>query len=419
MANIAQRKRRERTKTPGVYRSVSGRYEIAYRDSDGKLVFRVVDGGFEDAKAARAEVVGKLNRGEPVRSNRTTFGEFAETAFAGLTNRPRTIEHHRYNLDRHLLPRFRDRRLGSITTDHVARLVAEMKKGVYFERFEGRLVRCEREGGYAGKTIASAVETLGLVMRKAKRAGLVPANPVVDLERGERPSLRTAERRVLEEAEIEALLANAGDTFRPLVAVLIFAGLRMGEALGLRWGDVDFEAGFLRVRRQLGRDRDTAAIKTDAGRRDVVLMVQLGRVLREHRLGQLRCADGDFVFPAPDGRGRDHRSAARGIERAVARARLGEGVSAHSFRHTFASQLIVGLGLDPVRVAKQLGHTSAGFTASTYAHLFEQARHADELRERMQEGFGRLLDVNRMSTVGRNQAKLDLGETAEIKPIRG
>jgi integrase len=113
----------------------------------------------------------------------------------------------------------------------------------------------------------------------------------------------------------------------------------------------------------------------------------------KHRVAQLHCGDVDFIFPAPDGRGRDHRSAGRGIERAVERAKLGNGVSAHGFRHTFASMLIVGLGLDPVRVAKQLGHTNAAFTTSTYAHMFEKARHADELRDQLSSGFGGLLDA--------------------------
>src|SRR5581483_3991904 len=115
-------KRRTRTKAPGVYRSVSGAYEIAYRDTDGRLVMRVVEGGFEDAKAARAEIVGKLSRGEPVRTTKQTFGVFAETVMDGLSGRPRTREAHRYQLDRHLLPRFRSRKLADISTDDVARL---------------------------------------------------------------------------------------------------------------------------------------------------------------------------------------------------------------------------------------------------------------------------------------------------------
>src|SRR5581483_10829623 len=213
-------------------------------------------------------------------------------------------------------------KLADISTDDVARLVAEMKQGVTFDLVEGRTVRTQRPKPYAGKTIAGTIETLGLVMRKAKRKGLVPANPVTDLERSERPTLRAAEKRVLNEVEIGRLLVEGGSTFRPMIAVLIFSGLRLGEALGLRWSDID--EGFIRVRRQLGRDRRTAEIKTAAGRRDVVLMPQLASVLREHRIGQRHCSDSDFVFPAPDGRGRDHRSVGRGIERAVERAKLGD-----------------------------------------------------------------------------------------------
>jgi hypothetical protein len=103
----------------------------------------------------------------------------------------------------------------------------------------------------------------------------------------------------------------------------------------------------------------------------------------------------------------------------VERAALGTGVSAHSFRHTFASQLIVGLRLDPVRVSKQLGHTNASFTQDTYAHLFEQARHADELRKQLEHSFGRLLDVNTMSTSGRNQPQPQAAGTAQVSHLRG
>lgn len=390
---MASKPRRTLTKAPGVYKSCSGSYEIQYRDSDGRNVFKAVPGTFEDAKAARADVVGKLAKGEPVRSAKMTFGEFAETALAGIGGRPRTVEKHRYNLDKHLLPRFRGRKLADITTDDVARLVAEMKRGVCFEKVDGRQIRKQRPAGYAGWTIAGVVTTLSAIMRKAKRRGLIAASPVADLERAERPNLQTDEKRVLNDAEIVKLLEHA-DGFRPLIAVLIFCGLRLGEALGLRWSDIDDTAGFIHVRRQLGRDRKVAEIKTKAGRRDVVLMPQLAKVLKAHKMASLHCGAGSFVFAAPDGKGRDHRSSSRGIERAVERAELGDGISAHSFRHTYASQLIIGLGLDTVRVSGQLGHTNAGFTASTYAHMFDQARHADELRDRMEKGYGRLLDVN-------------------------
>src|SRR5687767_12347861 len=98
--------RRVKTKFPGIYKSVSGRYEIAYRDSDGRLRFETV-GTLEEAKAARADKVTKLARGERVTRDKRMFGDWAEEWHAGLTKRPRTLAAYRYALNRHLLPRFK------------------------------------------------------------------------------------------------------------------------------------------------------------------------------------------------------------------------------------------------------------------------------------------------------------------------
>ena len=66
-------------------------------------------------------------------------------------------------------------------------------------------------------------------------------------------------------------------------------------------------------------------------------------------------------------------------------------ISAHAFRHTFASLLIVGLKLDPVNVAAQLGHSNPNVTVGTYSHLFDKARAADSMRTALGDGFGHLL----------------------------
>lgn len=149
---------------------------------------------------------------------------------------------------------------------------------------------------------------------------------------------------------------------------------------------------FVRVRHQLSQQRELAELKTDRGRRDVALMPELAALLREHRMATLRKGPRDFLFTAPDGRPRDQRSTARRIERAVIAAGLGdEKVSAHNFRHTFASLLIVGSKMDPVSVAAQVGHSDPSVTLKVYSHLFEKARSANEIRSGLSEGFGHLL----------------------------
>lgn len=194
---------------------------------------------------------------------------------------------------------------------------------------------------------------------------------------------------ILDEAELGKLLAGKG-TYRVLIALLAFSGLRLGEALGLVWDDFAFDDGFIRVRVQLSRKRERVIEKTTGSRREVVLVPQLARILREHRMASRYKAPTDFVFPAPDGRGLLHSVAARGVARAVAAAGL-EDATPHTFRHGFASMLIVGLKLDPVNVARQLGHADPSITLSTYAHLFERARAADEMRQKLGDGFGHLL----------------------------
>ena len=122
------------------------------------------------------------------------------------------------------------------------------------------------------------------------------------------------------------------------------------------------------------------------------MISQLAKTLRAHRLASLYSQPGHFLFPAPEGRGRDHRSTARAVERTLKRAGLdGQGLSSHTFRHTYASLLIVGLRLDPVNVASQLGHSNPSTTLRFYSHLFDTARHADDTRDRLAAGLGHLI----------------------------
>jgi integrase len=373
-------KRRTKVKRHvGIYRSITGKYEIAWRDANGDLRFETIPGNLEAAKNARAEKVSALGRGEAVVPNRIKFTEWAEEWLGGLDARPRTIEAYRHALNKHLLPRFGNRKLAEISTENIARLVTEM-----------------RRAGYAEWTISGTLSTLSGCLGRAKRRGMIAANPVRELERKERPKIGNGDKRALTENEIGVVLDNATDAFRPLIAVMIFGGLRLGEALALKWRDVAFDEGFLHVRHQLGRNRELTELKTNKGRRDVVLIPQLAKMLREHRMASLHKQLGDFLFPAPEGRGRDHRSTGRAIERTLKRAGLdGQRLSSHTFRHSFASLLIVGLKLDPVSVAAQLGHSNPATTLRFYAHLFEQAKHADEARDKLAAGFGHLLSTSR------------------------
>ena len=115
------------------------------------------------------------------------------------------------------------------------------------------------------------------------KGGHIERNPVRDLDRDDRPGTkRLSEPRYLSPEEIDHLLGHLSDTFRPVVFVCVFAALRISEALGLRWCDIDLDAGTLTVSGQLGRTGERVPVKTAASAATVELLPALIRELREH-----------------------------------------------------------------------------------------------------------------------------------------
>ena len=156
---------------------------------------------------------------------------------------------------------------------------------------------------------------------------------------------------------------------RGQLATLIFAGLRIGEFLALRWGDVDLAGGWITVRQA----------KTDAGRRKVKIRPVLRDVLLAHK--PLDPSPGAYVFATGQGR-RLHSSnvRVRVLSKAVERAneRLEEagepplpGLTPHGLRRTFAS-LLYGIGEASPVVMAELGHTDPGLAPSIYAQAMRR-----------------------------------------------
>jgi integrase len=119
-------------------------------------------------------------------------------------------------------------------------------------------------------------------------------------------------------------------------------------------------------------------------------MPQLARLLRAHKLSSPFSQPHDHLVSIRDSKPMSHRRSRELYEKACASANI--KFPLHDLRDTFASHLILDLKLDVVQVSRQLGHSSPSVTLDVYAHLFDQARHADETRQAMAESeFGRLL----------------------------
>jgi len=249
----------------------------------------------------------------------------------------------------------------------------------------------------APKTVTGCVNILGGLLVYGVRGGHAPRNVIRDLARDERPGAqRVSQPRYLEPAELERLLAKMTDTFRPVAAACAYAALRVSEALGLRWRDVDFEAGTIAVTGQLGQDGSRVPVKTAASDAPVPLLPVLARELREHRSRQasvdLRRVHADaLVFMTARGRPQNRRNALRAIHAAGDAAKLNgkgrERVGAHDLRHTFASVALTSGDLSLAEVAGLLRHANPAVTLAVYGGLADGGREKAAAKL-VEAGFG-------------------------------
>ena len=384
--------RRERVpRQPGIYyrldsrgKRIPGVFEFTYYDSDRKRRWGTVHGTIEDADAERAKVAKRKRDGFRVAPSKKTLDEYVPEWIESQAGRlrPKTLTTYEGHLRLHVQPKIGKLLLPQITTDHVASLIVDMQRN-----------------GFKPWTIKGTVASLSALMRHAKRHGLIGENPVTGLERDERPTTTEKEKRVLTSDEITRLLDAADDKFRALLATGVGTGLRLGELVGLRWQDVDANGGgFIYVRTQVDQKGRRAEPKTPTAVRSVVLSPQLGRLLAAHKLASDYSAPTDPVFASAKGTPLGHDNIReRGLDAALTRAKLDDPnrpkITMHSLRDTFASHLIVDLGLDLVQVSRQLGHANPAITAKTYVRMFDEARHADAIRDAMEASpFGATME---------------------------
>jgi len=388
-SGFRQRVRVER----GIYLQANGKYAVCFM-LEGRPRFRTVGYDLELARAQRRLFVRAAGFGvvapPPRLALQTVAGwwlERYERRVASGERRERTLEIHRYYLERHLLPLLGSRLIREISVADVSDLMDRL-----------------RARGCAEKTVANALGTLGNVMRFAVRNSWIAESPVEKLERHERPRPAPYPQRALGREEIARLLYACLPAYRPLVATALFTGMRLSELLGLIWDDVDFVGGCVHVRAQLSRAHVGApaqrvAPKTRAAYRQIPLSPQLVALLRDTRFSSLRGGGGDWVFSTRNGTPLSQRNVQRSaLHLAADAAGLRAGgarLRFHDLRHTFASHLTIDLGLDVVQVSRMLGHASPSTTLNIYAHMFDEARHAADIRARMaRSAFAGLLGTD-------------------------
>ena len=156
-----------------------------------------------------------------------------------------------------------------------------------------------------------------------------------------------------------------------LISVLAYAGLRPGEAIGLRWHDLGQRTLLVERSVAFGQLKSTKTAST----RSVRLLAPLADDLHAWRRATDRDAETDLIFPAPDGSPWNADRARNWRKRTFAEAAGVPNARPYDLRHSYVS-LLIAQGATVVEVARQAGHAPT-MTLSTYAHLFDEDDGAD------------------------------------------
>ena len=268
-----------------------------------------------------------------------------------MERKPTTVADYGSILRRHLAPYFGSAGIDKITTEHVAAYMAA-KAGE----------------GLKTKTVANHLNFAHGLFGFAVKRGWAEANPVANVDRPQ-VSGTDPDIRYLDRAEVEALLRavpddRLGPTERALYLTATMAGLRQGELAALRWQDIDWIAGVIRVRRTYTRGQ-FGTPKTKRSSRAVPMADRLAGELERHFQRSAYQADDDLAFGHPDtGHPYDASKMRKRFKDALASAGV-RPVRFHDLRHSYGTAM-AAVGVPMRALQEWMGHRDYK-TTSLYA----------------------------------------------------
>ncbi len=399
-------------KYPGVYERTNRQgervLEVDFYDHEGRRRWHTFPTGtsLKQAVAGREKLRVRRSSGErfaPAKAPtiREAWRLWHEDASVSL--RPRTIEGYRHAFEGRIVPKIGYRRVNALDRRDVLALIRDLQRD-----------------GLAPWTVRSTLVPLARFLAWAEDEGMRQGNPVRELRRGDRPRVTKRPHRNLTGADLWRLVEAAEPERRALVALLAFAGLRVSEAIGLGWADIDLDGRVLRVRRQLERGSLVRVEpKTARAVREIEMGDDLVAILREWRLRSRFSGPADFVAVTAAGTPFDHRAAGRRLDAIVKRAGLdGEGetrITPHQLRYTFGSLLLEAM-VPVSRVSRLMGHANEAITLGVYAHEIERHENAERTRESMRQAFGSGTNLERSGGKARvTEAEVELPKVASLR----
>jgi integrase len=328
----------------------------------GKRKRRAYYGGTQE------EVLGKLSvathglrRGVTPPLDRLTVANFMSKWLAAASGSLRETTARRYEqlIRIHVLP--------SLGRTSLAKLGPADLQALYKQRIAA---------GAAPRTVLHVHRVLHRALSQAERWGDAARNVAALVDA---PRVARAQMQALTAGEAKALMKAAeSDRLAALLTLALATGMRQGELLGLRWQDLDLDAGAVRVTSAMqltARGLTLVEPKTARSRRQIEVEPRVIAALRRHRGNQIQerftagpaWEDHGYVFCDEDGGPIDGRELLRGWFRPLLVKADLPRVRFHDLRHTYAS-IALSQGIHPKIVQEALGHSTIAVTLDLYSH---------------------------------------------------
>ena len=347
------------------------------RDENGKRIRKneTVRGKKADAERRLREILGKMDHGVVPSVERYKLAEWLKLWLDDViahTTEQATFERYEEAVRLHIVPELGNIEISKITPRHVQDL-------------QSKLLR----DGMAPKGVGMVHGVLNGAMKHALKMELILRNPV---ETVSPPPVQKTEASTPTIKQVQKLLgaaAASGHYLWACIYLIALTGLRRGEALGLRWANVNLDAQTVLVEASLGAKKQGLNLKgpkTDSGRRVVNLDDRTVAVMREHQKQQQELAEQlgvdppEMVFPRLGLQDWCHPNTLAYYVKSMAQQAGCPGITLRSLRHFHAS-MALQKGGNPKTVADRIGHANPSTTMDIYGHVLPgwQQKLADDV----------------------------------------
>lgn len=327
-------------------------------------IYKNVKGSKREANSIMHRMITEMEQGKVAKKTTKTIAEWMDEWIDSYLPdiSVTTRVGYKTKIRCYIKPAIGDILLKSLRAEHVQRMVNDMSNR-----------------GLSPKNIRDTFNNVNAALKKAMQVKLIPYNPCEGVVL---PKLKKYKAKVYSPEMIRHLLdvASGTDMYLPLL-LLVTAGLRRGELLALRWKNIDFNKGVLKVRDNLVNGEEGFVIKppkSEAGIRDIHLGDEVMTELKKARLQYMNDAFSygtgfqnlDFVIHQKDGSPFYPDSMTQKWRKFLKKHNL-PSIRLHDLRHSNATALIQA-GVSAKVVQQRLGHSDVNITLNTYTHVLPQ-----------------------------------------------